>query len=284
MATFYNRATLSYAGISKSSNIVSGEIRDVLKITKTAVSANYKAGGKVTYVISIVNSGTTDIANITLTDDLGGYTVGTNLVYPLTYVPLTLLYYVNGTLQTSPTPQTAAPLTVTGITVPAGSNVTLVYNAVANEYAPLEVGGFITNEVRATAPTLTNPVFATETVCANNGIDLSISKSVSPASVPENGQITYTFIIQNMGNTATAAGDNVIVSDTFDPPLSNITVTLDGQTLAPNTQYSYNETTGVFATAANVLSVPAATYTQDAATGAYTTTPGVSILTVTGTI
>jgi len=35
---------------------------------------------------------------------------------------------------------------------------------------------------------------------------------------------------------------------------------------------------------ASVVTVPAATFTQDAATGAYSTTPGTAVLTVTGTV
>lgn len=48
MAIFYNQATLSYNGNVVNSNITVGELLEVLSITKTAVSANYRAGGNVT--------------------------------------------------------------------------------------------------------------------------------------------------------------------------------------------------------------------------------------------
>ena len=49
-------------------------------------------------------------------------------------------------------------------------------------------------------------------------------------------------------------------------------------------RYSYNEVTGVFSTVAGQITVPAATYTQDSSTGIWIIEPGVSVLTVTGTV
>ena len=48
--------------------------------------------------------------------------------------------------------------------------------------------------------------------------------------------------------------------------------------------YTYDETTGAFATTVGTVTVPAATYTQDPVTGAYSVTPGIATLSVTGTI
>ena len=41
MATFFNQATLSYSGGVVNSNITSGEIVEVLSVTKTAVGGEY---------------------------------------------------------------------------------------------------------------------------------------------------------------------------------------------------------------------------------------------------
>ena len=100
----------------------------------------------------------------------------------------------------------------------------------------------------------------------------------------ENGTLTYRFIIQNFGNTAAVATDNVTLTDTFDPILSGLTVTLDGTVLSEGTDYTYNETTGEFATVQSRITVPAATFTQDPVTGNWITTPGVTTVTVTGTV
>ena len=74
-----------------------------------------------------------------------------------------------------------------------------------------------------------------------------------------------------------------MIRDTFNPILNNITVTLNGDAI-PATSYTYDEATGVFATLAGEITVPGATYVTDTATGAVITTPGVAILTVTGTV
>ena len=59
MASFQNYATLSYQGGTTNSNTVTGELRASLTLTKQAVLATYAAGDRVTYVLSLVNSGTT---------------------------------------------------------------------------------------------------------------------------------------------------------------------------------------------------------------------------------
>ena len=122
-----------------------------------------------------------------------------------------------------------------------------------------------------------------ETVFAENLADLAISKSLSPSVVTENGQLTYTFIIENYGNTPANATDNVIVTDVFSPILDPISVSFNGVTWTAGTNYTYDAATGTFATVAGEITVPAATYTQNA-DGTWTVTPGVSTLVVTGTV
>ena len=123
MAIFSNQATLTYAGGSTSSNIVVGEILDLLSMTKTAVGDTYRAGDTVSYVISLVNGGTTALSGLTLTDDLGAYPFGTGTVTPLTYVDGSLVYYQNGAIATAPTVTAGPPLTITGIDIPAPASI-----------------------------------------------------------------------------------------------------------------------------------------------------------------
>ena len=279
MAIFTNQATLVYNGGSANSNIAVGEILEVLSADKTAVSGTYAPGELVTYVVTIRNTGTAAFTNLTVTDDLGG---GVNP--PLTYEAGTALYFVNGVPQAAPTVTAGPPLVFTGITVPAGGDTTLVYQARANGYASPLAGGTIDNTVTITGGGLTAPVTATETVTIQVGPELAITKTITPAQVSDNGTVTYTFLIQNSGNEALVATDDAAVTDTFDPVLTGITVTLNGTALAQGTGYTYDETTGAFSTVPGVITVPAATYTQDPATGIYTGTPGLATLTVTGTI
>ena len=282
MATFTNQATLTYNGRQTTSNITVGELLDVLTATKTAIDANYGADSVITYVVTLVNSGATALTGLTVSDNLGGYALGQTTVYPLTYVADSMRYYQNGALQAAPTIVAGPPMSVSGLTVPAGGNATLVYDARVNEYAPMNTLGSIQNTVTVTGAAIANPATAEETVAAALTPDLRISKGMCPTTVTENGQITYTFMIQNLGNTAAAEG--VVLSDTFNPALNNLTATLNGTALTAGTNYTYDAATGQFTTTAGVITVPAATYTQDATTGVWTTTPGMSTLVVTGTL
>lgn len=284
MAVFTNQATLSYNNTTTTSNIVTGEIVEVLNAAKNALSQDYGYGDTVTYAISIINTGTAAFTNLTLTDNLGAYTSGSSSLVPLSYVDGTANYYVNGVLQTAPSVTAASPLTITGINVPAGGNAIILYEAKVNSFAPLASGSEITNTATITGTGLSNAVTATETITVSDAAQLSITKSLTPETVAENGQLTYTFIIQNTGNTAATAEDNVAVTDLFNPVLKDITVSLNGTALTETTQYSYDETTGLFRTVAGVITVPAATYTQDETTGQWDITPGTAVLTVTGTV
>ncbi len=283
MASFYNQATLSYNGNLINSNITTGEIVDTLAMTKTAVTSTYGGNDNITYIVNIKNSGTAPFTGLTLTDNLGSYRNGATNVVPLTYRANSLRYFVNGELQTPPAVNSTNPLTLTGINVPANSNVTIVYETDVNSYAPLASGSTIRNTATVSGAGVTTPISDDELITVENRPNLSIVKALSPTTVNENGLVTYTITVQNTGNTATDTADNIFITDTFTPVLSDITVTLNGETL-PETSYSYNETTGVFRTAAGVVSVPAATFTQSPTTGVWTVNPGTAVLTVTGRI
>lgn len=284
MAIFTNQATLTYDGGSTSSNIVSGEILEVLSATKTALSDTYESGETVTYIISIINSGSTAYTALTVTDNLGAYSFGTpsTTLYPLTYVNGTLTYLVNGNVQPTPSVTAGPPLTITGVNVPAGGNVSLIYNALVNSFAPPSLDSTITNTATISGGGIT-PITVSETVVATNETSLTISKAICPETVVENGQLTYTFVIQNSGEAAVAT-DNIIVSDTFNPILDPISVAFNGTPWTEGTNYTYDNTTGQFQTIAGQITVPGATYTQDAITGLWQTTPGVAVLRVVGTV
>lgn len=284
MAIFTNQATLSYNNTTTTSNIVTGEIVEVLSAAKNALDDDYRLGDVITYVVSIVNSGTTAINNITITDDLGAYTVGMTTRIPLTYVTGSANYYANGVLQTAPNVVAGPPLVLSGINIPANGNVVVLYEARVNEFAPLTANATITNTATISGSGLTSDIVVTDTITAATSPQLSITKSISPEQVPENGQLTYTFVIQNTGNTAAVATDDATVTDLFNPILENITVSLNGVALTEPAQYTYNEATGLFQTVPGVITVPAATYTQDPVTGQWNIVPGVTVLTVTGTI
>ncbi len=283
MAIFTNQATISYNNTIRNSNVTTGQILTTVSAAKTAVGDDYTAGDDVTYVISILNSGTAPVTDVIVNDDLGGYEFEGETVYPLRYVPGSIQYYVNGVLQNPPSVDDGQTLVITGLNIPAGGNIMLIYETDVTQYAPLDTDGSITNTATITGSCITEPITAEETINTQDEPNLTITKSVFPSTVTGCGQLTYTFIIQNTGNTAADADANVVITDDFDPALRDLLVTFNGDPLTEGTGYTYNVETGAFATVAGQITVPAATFTQDE-TGAWVVNPGVSVLTVTGTL
>lgn len=283
MATFFNQATLSYSGGVVNSNITTGEIIEVLSVTKTAVVDEYNPGSDITYAVNIVNSGTNAYTNLTVTDNLGEYTFNGQTIVPLDYVQGSVKYFTDGILQPAPTVTAGQQLVISGITVPAGGEATILYTVTANDFAPPVTGGTIENTVTVNGVGITE-ITDTETVTVGEGPNLNITKSISPSTVIENGRITYSFLIENTGNAAADATDNVVITDLFDPALSDITVLYNGTPWTEGTNYNYDETTGLFTTTTGQIVVPAATFNRDQTTGVWTSTPGTVTLTVSGNI
>ena len=279
---FTNQAQLSFQNTVISSNVVVGEITEVLSVTKTAVQNQYTPGGHVTYVVNLLNSGTSALTNLTLTDDLGSFTDETGTYVPLSYVEDTLLVFINGVQQSAPTVAETDPLTVTGLTVPAGGETTIVYETDVNGYAMPTAGSAITNTATLTGGGI-YPTVASAVIDAAGGPMLSIEKSVAPIPVVENGTITYTFLIRNAGNTEATDADNLSITDTFDPTLSDLTVSCNGTAWTAGDEYTYDESSGLFTTTPGKITVPAASFTREA-DGCWVTTPGVATVTVSGTI
>ncbi len=285
MANFYNQANLSFGGRITSSNITEGEVITRVTLTKTAVTTDYGVGDNIVYAINLVNADNTDKDGIILTDNLGAFNPTGNLeVIPLDYVDGSILYYQNGVLQPAPTVEAGPPLIIYGITVPAGGNVTVLYETRANEYAPRGVNASIINSVNVIGDGLCDDLADSAEVPTRNEALLTISKAVSPDTITCGDEITYTFIIQNHGNLPVVATDDAIITDVFNPILNDITVRVNGDIIGEGTGYTYNEETGEFATIGGALPVPAATFVRDPVSGIITTTPGVTILTITGTI
>ena len=284
MAIFSNQATLTYNGNTTNSNIAYGEILDVLAATKTAVEGTYAPGQLVTYAVTLRNTGSAALNGLTVTDDLGAYELNGASVTPLTYEAGSAVLIVDGVPQAAPAVTAGPPLVVSGISIPGGSDAVLIYQARANGFADPAEGGTIVNTVTVTGDGLSTPATATETVTAAAAPALTISKSINPTQVVDNDRVTYTFVIQNSGNQAVVATDDAIITDVFDPILTDLTVTYNGAAWTEGVNYTYDRATGLFATLPGQITVPAAAYTRDPATGEYTVSPGIATLVVTGTI
>lgn len=281
MAQFTNQAQLTYRDVVTNSNVAVGETLEVLSISKTALVDTYTQGDSVTYIISLINSSGTDLNGITITDNLGAYEFGEGTLVPLTYIDGSLRYYTNGVLQPELTTDTTDGLTISGVTIPANGNAILVYETNVNGFAPLVADSTIINTAVASGSGIA-PISASETITAVSTPRLTITKSISPVPVAENGIVTYTFLIQNTGNVPVVATDNSFVTDLFNPILSDLSVSFNGQGWTEGTEYNYNEVTGLFETVPSNITVPSATYTQDPTTGVWSVTPGASTLVVSG--
>ena len=283
MAQFTNQAQLTYNNTVTNSNIAVGEIVGVLTASKTPVTSTYTQGDSITYVLNLVNTGSVALTGLTVTDDLGAYDLGGNTIYPLTYTDGSIKYFINGVLQSAPTVNSDTGLIISGINAPADSNATIVYEATVNQYAPLTEGSDITNTATVSGCGIT-PIEASATVTTESGPLLTITKAISPIPVAENGTVTYTFTIQNIGNTEAVATDNVALTDVFDPILSGVSASFNGVAWTEGAEYTYDDATGTFASTPGAITVPAATYTQDPVNGVWQVTPGTVTLVVTGTI
>lgn len=285
--TITNQARLQFTygatTATASSNIASTSLQGPLSVSKSVLENAYRADGDLTYMITLSNTGAVPLTNIVITDDLGTYAVSETLsVTPLFYRGPTQLY-INGVFSTNLTP--APGINSIAFTIPslaAGANAMLIYKVDVDDYARLDVGASILNTAVVTATGMSEDVTVESAVPVDDYADISITKAMSPNPVTDGSTLTYTFTIQNYGNTAAT---NVILSDAFSPAPSPISVSVNGVPV-PETDYTY---AGGLLTlpsegAAQSITVPAATFLQDAATGQVTVNPGTAVILVAGTI
>ena len=286
MAAFYNQATLSYNGSVAVSNITTGEIIETLSAAKEAVTDTYTTGSDTVFAVSLVNSGTADFTGLTLTDNLGEYSYGDPAAeaVPLTYREGSAKYSINGVQQAEPTVTSSAPLVISGITVPAGGSTMILYEAEVNRFAPFGEGASITNTAEISGVAKAILASASTTITPESGASLTIAKSLSPAEVAENGEVTYTFIIQNSGSVPVTADDSVVFTDVFDPVLDITSVTFNGTDWSEGTNYNYVPASGTFTVPEGQITVHAAEYTQNPDTGEWNVQPGAAVLVITGNI
>lgn len=278
MSTFKNEATITYKNKTITSNAVTGVILNDIAIHKSAFPKTYIQGDTITYTINLTNYSDTDLTNLTITDNLGG--TG-DCIRPLDYVNGSAKILANGEIIT-PTSYYNRNLTITNINIPKQTSIIVYYQATVNAYASPEESGKIINTA-----TLTGNNISTQTahsrIIAHRGAKLTIKKILTPLVVNEDGTITYTFKIRNSGNLNTT--DNVIFEDTFTHDFNITSVRYNKtQEWIQNINYEYNNYTHTFKSKDNQIVVPKATFSFDATTNKWITTPGTAIIEIKGTI
>lgn len=287
MPSIENFATVSYTsgGISetKVSNVAEIALESAVGFTKTSVGSTYRDGSVITYILTVTNSSGSALSGSTITDNLGTYVFGASELTPLTYISPAVLLINGQDVSTQLTVDTSvAGNLIFGIpSIPAGATANIIYNAQANEYAPLALTSSITNTSNFESTSECADSTASATVTVASAANVSIIKQMSPNPVICGEAITYSIKIYNYGNTA---AENVVLTDEFNPAPDNITVSRDG-TLLLGSDYNYvNGTLTVPNATAASVTVPAATFTQDSTTGIISIIPSVVEYSVTGTI
>lgn len=287
MAIIENFATVSYSagGVTETrvSNLAEIGLESAISLTKSTLGDNYSEDSVITYIISITNTSTSPVSNVTVTDDLGRFVFGTLELIPLTYAPPALLLINGQDVSTQLTVESGADgsLVFGFPTLPAGATANIVYRAAVNEFASPDVDSTITNTATLTSDSDCADGSASATITALSAPNVSVLKQMSPNPVVCGDTVTYTIRIYNYGNTA---AENVVLSDTFSPAPDIISITRDGVALVA-TDYTYiNGTLTIPATDTSNLTVPAASFVRDANTGVVTVIPGIVEYVITGTI
>lgn len=281
-----NQASIRYSYDSgtgsANSNTVTTNLLDQYTIaaTKTPLLPTFRPGESLTYVLRVVNNGSGDLYNVTVADDLGGG--GANA--PLVYQEGSLRAYLDSD------PVTVVPTAQAGtlsVTIPgplaAGQVALVVYSARVRPDAPFglasitNTAGVTANGGSATGAVVTVTPSPTATALRASYAEVAIYKEADKQNVTAGEPLTYTFTMTNTGNQAAGA---VTLTDTLPAGFAVTQVTVDsgaGTVVLPSTGYTVDTTT-------NTITIPSATGTPIQVAAATAAAPGVTTVTVTGTV
>ncbi len=272
MATIINQANLTYTygttTASVQSNPAVAERIEAITIEKRVLAQAYRAHTALTYLITVQNNGAAQLQNLAVTDDLGAFTAegAADPIVPLTYAGPAALY-IDGVFSEAPDAAVGeSGVTFTIPSLSAGSNALIVYTAAVNASAPLSQGSEITNT--ASVALTGENASASATVPVGAYADVTIEKQMSPDPIGTGEQMTVNI-----------AATDLVLTDDFPVPLSDVAVTVNG---ASFTDFTFeNDRLVLPASAATTLTVPAATFPTGENGAA---TPGLLTVVLTGTI
>ncbi|MBE6535792.1 MAG: DUF11 domain-containing protein [Ruminococcaceae bacterium] len=287
MPTIENFATVSYTSggvaATKNSNLAEIELDSSLGFSKATLGTTYSSGSPITYVLSVTNNSTATVTDLTVTDNLGTFTEGATELTPLTFLAPALLL-INGQdstalLTTDATSQSAVVFSFPSLA--PGDTANIIYNAIPNSYAPLVQASTITNTATLQSNSDCADGEASATVTVSSAADIEVIKSMCPNPVVCGDTITYTVKIYNYGNID---AEDVVLTDTFNPAPTNISVSRNGVLLGADDYTYVNGTLTVPVAATEGDTVPAATFVRNPETGEVTVIPGLVEYVITGTI
>ena len=264
------------------SNTAATTLQETLSISKSSLGCTYSPGNDIFYIITISNNNSAAVMSVKISDDLGTYCLGAVSISPLTYAGPAELY-IDGAFQCELEPKIYKnKIVFTVDEIPCHSNAMIIYKAVPNCAAPLELDSVIENTASLTSKCLAETIKASNVVKIANKAEVKIVKSMAPNPVLAGEKLTYTFFLYNYGNTEAT---NVVLTDKFGPAPLTVCVAVNGAEV-PFKDYTYiNDTLTMPAFGSRMaLTIPAAKFKQDPLTGVVTTEPGCATITVTGRI
>ena len=256
---------------SANSNTVTTNLLDqyTLAAAKTPLASTFRPGENTAFVLRLENSGSGDLHNVTITDNLGGGAANA----PLLYNQDSLRAYVTGGVLTAALP---------GV-LPSGGVAILVYTAQVRPNLDLTVQS-ITNTANITAnggsaagPAVVVTPAPTAVLLREAYADVALYKEADKQNVMAGDPLTYTFTLTNNGNQA---ADGVTLTDTLPAgfAVTQVEVTTGGATtVLPASDYTIDATT-------NTITIPAPSGPSITVPAATSTAPGITTVAVTGTV
>ena len=245
MAIITNSASLTFNNErTASSNEVDTEVHESqsVAIVKDALLTNYVPGEPVGYVIT----GTGNLTDITVSDNLGSETTAKLL----SYVDNSIVARQGATALSPSVTRTADSLVISNLgTLAAGQSITIALSLLPSAAQADE----ITNTATVTATTpLATTVTASDTATITPAQqELVTLLKAAPSTVASGGVLPYTLIAQNEG---TVAAENIVFTDTLPTgyTVTGIELTVNGQ---PTIIYTADQWTQV----GNTLTFPTGT-------------------------
>lgn len=258
MAQITNTASATYGyGRASTDSVISNTTSTVINedyavsATKYSLVSEFRNGENIGYQIEVVNEGLETLANVTITDDLGG--TGT----PLEFVSGSSYLNIDG-LNSQITPTSTNPLTFVISTLLAGETATITYIARVSSSLESSVAS-ITNtaSVSANEGTPSGTIIVanpdpTATITREDYAELVITKAVSVTEINVGEEFNFTLALENNGNLP---ANGIVVTDTLPEGfvVSSITLTQGGTTSTISTDdYTIDPTT-------NTLTLPSST-------------------------
>ena len=257
MAIITNSASLTFNNErTASSNEVDTEVRESqsVAIVKDALLTNYVPGEPVGYVITVTNTGTGNLTDITVSDNLGSETTAKLL----SYVDKSIVARQGATALSPSVTRTADSLVVSNLgTLAAGQSITIAPKYLKEIALSLLPSAAQANEITNTATVKATTPLAT-TVTASDTATITPAQQelvtllkAAPSTVASGGVLPYTLIAQNEG---TVAAENIVFTDTLPTgyTVTGIELTVNGQ---PTIIYTADQWTQV----GNTLTFPTGT-------------------------